>query len=491
MRTKDEKKKGGFVSLLNQRRFRYGGFALFLTLMVFVIVILLNVAAGRLEQNHAWAVDVNALNATDFDEVTLEVLKLVEEDVKVYTVYQNSTQNALRVQVDSILEKYHALNAHIQLGNIDPVTEPARITKLAGDREITEGAVIVASGDESRVRIYNRDDYFGTGTYGTYHFTYLNLERYVTSALVYVTSRVTPHVYFLTGHGEIQPENCTLLSQSLATRNYEVGSMKLSSDSGNLLQNDCLVIAEPARDLSDEEYTFLRNWLAAGGRMLVCLGYQADTAALPNLVRLLDYYQLSYGDGVIYENENETARYWNNNSLYLVPNLDSEHEITRKLTELGSTSLIVPQARPINPVLLPESGTVYTRLLTTSSRAYAVNGQEKGSPGTQILALAMLDADQNMEKEKDVRIVLMDSAYLLADSNLLYACYNLNFTVTAIDWLINSDSTVDVSTRVMANSTLTIPDSATATRMGIMAIGAIPLLILAVGTAVWYRRRRL
>lgn len=487
-----KKKEGSrFFSRLNQRKYRYGRFAVFLTVVVFAIVILLNVAVGRLEQTQAWAVDLNGLNATEFDQSTLDVLKLVDEDVYVYTVYQASTENALRVQVDAILEKYHALNAHVRIGNIDPVTEPGRITQLAGDKALDEGAVIITNQDESRVKVYNRDDYFGVTAYGNYHFTYLYLERYVTSSLVFVTSRDTPHVWFLTGHGEIGASSCTMLQQSLANRNYEVGTLNLTGGAENLLQNDALVIADPARDLTDEEAGLLRSWLAAGGRLLVCLSYQTDTAGLPNLTRILDYYQLAFGNGVVYENENETARYWNGNTLNLVPRLAEGHEITDKLAEIGSENLIIPQGRPIQPVLLPEAGAVYSRLLTTSDRAYAVDGNEKGTPGTQILAMAMIRADQNMEKEKDIRIVLMDSAYLLADSNLLYYCYNLNFTVTALDWLINSDTTVDVSSKVMANSTLNIPDSQTANRLGIIAIGVMPLAVAVVGIIVWRRRRRL
>ena len=52
------KEKTSLLTRLNQRRYRYGRFAAFLTLAVFAIVILLNVAAGRLEQTNAWAVDV-------------------------------------------------------------------------------------------------------------------------------------------------------------------------------------------------------------------------------------------------------------------------------------------------------------------------------------------------------------------------------------------------------------------------------------------------
>ena len=134
----------------NARKFRYGSLAILLTIAVIVIVILLNVVFGRLEQSRAWSIDVNALNATDFDPNTLEVLRLVDQDVYIYTVYQATSSSALRVQVDSILEKYHALNPHIHTGNIDPVGEPARILKLAGEKSLEEGAVIVTNADETR-----------------------------------------------------------------------------------------------------------------------------------------------------------------------------------------------------------------------------------------------------------------------------------------------------------------------------------------------------
>ena len=124
-------KKNRLLARLNQRKYRYGRLAAFLTVAVFAIVILVNVAVGRLEQTRGWAVDLNGLQATEFDAATLDVLRLVDQDVNVWTVYQAGTENALRVQVDSILEKYHALNPHIHIGNIDPVTEPGRVTQLA------------------------------------------------------------------------------------------------------------------------------------------------------------------------------------------------------------------------------------------------------------------------------------------------------------------------------------------------------------------------
>ncbi|MBR4443142.1 MAG: GldG family protein [Clostridia bacterium] len=490
MSMKNEKKaKSKLNSLLGQRKFRFGAYATILTIVVIIVVILLNVALGAIETNWALTVDVTALNATDFDDATYEILKGVNDDVRVYTVYQDSTSSSARVQVDSVLEKYHALNNHVTLGNIDPVKEPTRINKLSGDTSLSEGAVIVTNADESRVKLINRSDYYSLQSYGNNTYTIFDLESKVTSALVYVTSSETPHVYFLTGHGEMDSASYfTILTRQLQLRNYDVASLNLLTDGVELVSGDTVVVSNPTRDLDDSEYETLHNWLTDGGRLLVALDYTVNTATLPNLTKLLDYYQLSFGEGLIYEDESATGNYVSYGTLYLRPDMDAEHDITASLAE--ARQLMIPQVRPINEVTIPESGILYTKLLTTSNKATVVNADQQSAPGTQTIALAALKRDYN-DSTKDVRIVLLGSNYLMADTQLLYSTENLNFTVNAFDWLVNSNNTVSISSKYVADSTLRIPDATTAWVLAAIVVVAIPLVVLIAGIVVWIKRRRL
>ena len=488
----EKKKSKGLAALLGQRKFRYGGYATILTVVVIAVVILLNVALGAVETNWALSLDVTAINATDFDDSTYEIIDGVDQDIHVYTLYQNSTKSSLRVQVESVLEKYHALNSRITVENIDPVNEPTRVTKYAGDTQLSEGAVIVTNGDESRVKLINRNDYYyySTSNYTGSSYTYFTLESKMTSALVYVTSTETPRVFYLSGHNELDASSyCTLLTAQLQNRNYDVSTLDLSSTDVTLEAGDTVIIVDPQRDLNDDEYATLRTWLSEGGRMLCTMDYDVDLSLLPNFVKLLDYYQLSYGDGVVTENEGSTSNYWNGSTLNLVPNMDADHDITKDLAS-GNSYLVVPSARPINDVAIPESGVVYTKLLTTSQKAVVENGDEVSLPGTQTLAMAMLRQDSE-DSKKDTRIVLLDSRYLLADTNLLYYSYNLNFTLNTIDWLVNSDSTVSISSKYIADSVLSIPDSTTAWTLAGIVVIAIPLIVAVAGIVVWIKRRRL
>ncbi len=490
MSMKNEKKaKGKLAGLLGQRKFRYGTYATILTVVVIVVVILLNVALGAIETNWALGVDVTAMNATDFDDATYEVLKGVDQDVHVYTLYQNSTATASRVQVDSVLEKYHALNNHITLGTIDPVKDPTRVNKYAGDVSLSEGAVIVTNADETRVKLINRSDYSSYQQFGGNTYTIFDLESKMTSALVYVTSTDTPHVYFLTGHGELELKtNFTILAKRLEQRNYDVASLNLLSDDVTLASDDTLVISNPGRDLDDSEYEKLHSWLMDGGRMLVALDYTVDTSTLPNLTRLLDYYQLSFGNGLIYEDEAATDYYVSYGTLYLRPDMDADHQITKELAE--ARQLMIPQVRPINDVTIPESGITYTKLLVSSNRAVVVNGDEKSAPAAQTIALAASKLNSN-DSSKDVRIVLLGSNYLMADTQLLYSTDNIYFTENAFDWLVNSTNTVKISSKYVADSVLRIPDATTAWVLAAIVVVAIPLIVLVAGIVVWIKRRRL
>ncbi len=487
---KSQSKLTGFLA---RRQFRYGGYATVLTAIVIAVVILLNVAIGAIENNWALTIDVTAINATDFDEQTEKVVSEVNQPVQVYTLFQDSSSSGIRVQVEEVLNKYHAMNGNITVSNVDPVKNPGFVQGYAGNSNLSEGSLILTNADGSRIKLVDRTEYYYqyTSPYNSQSYTMFNLEGKMTAALLYVTSEETPRVFYLTGHGELEAENyCTVLTMQLESQNYDVAALNLTTDADVTLEaGDTVVILNPVRDLSDAEYEILRPWLADGGRMLFTLNYDTNTAGMPNFTKLLDYYQLSFGEGVIMEDASSTSN-WNSDYYTLVPNMDAEHEITAAMAE-GSQYIMLPQCRPINAVEMPESGLQFTDLLTTSAKAVAQIGEEASLPGTQTVAKSMLKANQD-DPTKDVRIVLMGTYYSLADTSLLNYAYNMNFSMNVFNWLVNrADATVDISSKLMANNTLAIPDIATAYSLGGIIVIAIPLLVLIAGIIVWRRRKTL
>lgn len=487
---KSPNKLAGF---LTRRQFRYGGYATVMTAIVIAVVILLNVALGAIEDNWALSIDVTAIGATDFDEQTEKVVAEVNEEIHVYTLFQDATSSSVRVQVEEVLNKYHAMNGNITFSNIDPVKNPGLVQGYSGGAELSEGALILTNADESRVKLVNRTDYYYyyTSSYNSQTYTIFDLESKVTSALMYVTSAETPRVFYLNGHGELDSTSyCTVLTQQLENQNYDVAQLNLTSDVDVTLEaGDTVVIINPVRDLSDAEYETLRQWLANGGRMMFVLNYDTNADTLVNFTKLLDYYQLSFGEGVVKEDSSSTSN-WNGDYYTLVPAMDAEHDITAKMAE-SNQYLMMPKCRPINAVEMPESGLQFTDLLTTSSKAVVQVNDTDSAPGTQTVARAMLKANES-DPTKDIRIVLLGSYYSMADTSLLNYAYNMNFTMNAFNWLVNrADASVDISSKLMANNTLAIPDIATAYTLAGIVVIAIPLIVLVGGIVVWRRRRSL
>jgi hypothetical protein len=318
-----------------------------------------------------------------------------------------------------------------------------------------------------------------------------SLEPNMTSALLFVTSDVTPRIFFLDGHGELAANQyCTALLQQLKGQNFEVAMLNLTTNTDVTLEKgDTLAIINPVRDLSDAEYEILKKWLADGGKMLFVLDYTTDQSVLKNFKALLDYYQLSFGDGVIAESV-ASINNWNGNYYNLIPNLNTENEITASLIEKNQQYLLLPQARPVNSVAMPEANVIYDNLLTTSASAVVESANGTGMPGTQIIALAMEQADA-ADASNNVRIVLMGSFYSLADTNLINASYNMNYSINMFNWLADRDTVVEIGAKMISNNAMVIPDAATAYTLGAVVVITVPLMVLIAGVLVWLKRRSL
>ena len=68
----------------------------------------------------------------------------------------------------------------------------------------------------------------------------------------------------------------------------------------------------------------------------------------------------------------------------------------------------------------------------------------------------------------------------------------MRISTAVFNWLVNrEESTVSISSKLMANNTLAIPDSATAWTLGAIIVIVIPLLVTVAGIVIWSKRRRL
>lgn len=491
--------KGKFRAFLGKRKFRFGWYATLITVLVIAVVVVVNMAAGAIENKFALSIDMSPNSITALSDQTLEILGQVDEEVHIYTVYQNSTQNENRIQLEAIINKYCAKNGNIKMENIDPVSNPQKINGYTGSTSLSEGAVIMTNADESRVKVINASDFYEyrqNSSTGQYSASFTKAESKLTAGLMYVISDDTPKVYFLTGHNELSSDNCSVLKEQLGNENYEVADLTLgAADAPELAAGDTILVLSPKMDLTDDEYDTMKNWLEAGGRLMFAANYDVDFEQLPNFSKLLALYNLGFKDGIVVEDQ-DSASSWFYRPDWIVPTIE-EHDATASLTE---GRLILPSARPVQYPDMPLSGIQYKNMLTSSDSSYVKSSVDENTDlltrtdedelGSQILAMSAMR--QNVEDPtKDIRIVLVGSSDIFADTVLVNSSNNINFILSSIQWMVNRDVNVSVRAKTAESTTLVVPDAGTFWTLAAVCIIAIPVLVLVGGVLVWLRRRHL
>lgn len=493
------KKNNKLVRFLTRRQFRYGWYSILLTAILIAVIVGINVLVSAAETKWALKIDASPMGITKFTDQTNETLKALDQDIYVHLVFEKDFAGTARTEIEEVAGKFRAQSEHIVLDTIDPVTEPGRINEFktaTNNITMSTGAMIVTNKDKTRVKLVPASEMYSYQYDQNYNpiTTSFNFESKLTQAILFVTSDSTPKVFFLSGHDEIGSSNCATVVQELQSNNYEVGDLTLTADTA-LEPTNCIVVNVPALDLSDTEYDQLKAFMDNGGRMMFVSSPDQDLSAIPNFMKLMDYYGIGYKDGVVVEDQ-ASADNWTNSPMYLVPTMDAEHTITKNIS---GAKVVIPTPRAIQMPEMPLSGYSYSKLLTTSSAAFIkplasqsdILTKDPGAEvGSQVLATAVLHQKSATDSTMDTRIVALGSPYLLVDAAMSIS-NNRQFALSAFDWMLDRQATTYVRTKGIADTQLAIPNQTVFLTWAAVVVIIVPALVLIAGIWISLRRRRL
>ena len=254
--------------------------------------------------------------------------------------------------------------------NIDVKSNPGMVSyysKTKGEN-LSDGYVVVSSSadpnDETqRYKVLDSYDMYLYDS-NTQSYTSFNAESAITTAVMYILNTDLPRVWFLSGHvNNTQGDIYQQMKDLLASQNYEVGDINLTTQSEDLQLGDVLVCVAPNIDLSPDEREIVKDFAETGGKILFCLDPLVEQE-LPNFDSILALYGVTQLDGIIVEGDSD--HYTMNGPLYLVPSYSS-HEIVSNL----DLQTIVPQAGALQiPDVIADGTVTITPLLTTSNSAF-------------------------------------------------------------------------------------------------------------------------
>ena len=475
-----------FKDSFKTRTFRVGGYSVAATAIVLAIAVAANFFVRALPADIT-QFDTTSNQLFTVSEQTEDLLNGLEEDVTIYWIVRSGYEESY---VDTLLDRYKALSAHIRVVKKDPDVNPTFANKYTDS--VTDNSLVVESGDKSRYIDYN--DIFVLDYEAYYYYGELNWSFYgeseVTSAIDYVVSENLPKVYLLTGHGEASIP--TTFSTAVEKENIELEELSLLTAERVPEDADCLLIYGPQRDISEEEKAKIQEYLGNGGNMILITDPPQD-GAMTNLEDLMAGYGVTANDGIVVEG-NQNNYIWGT-PYYLLPDLES-HAITSPLISSGYYVLLpIAQGLTVSEDL-PENVSV-SELLTTSSNAfskvagYDLNTYEKEAgdiDGPFALAVAITETiDDGIYSD----IIWVASASLLDEqTNEMVSGGNQDFFLNMLNYLCDSEeSSMTIHAKSLSNEYLTM-DSSTASILAVVMLGIVPVAYLSIGVVIWYRRKR-
>ena len=461
--------------------FRGGSYALAVSAVVLAILIAVNVFAAALPKSLTRQ-DISAAQLYSVTSNTKAVVSALDADVTIYWIVQAGEEDAV---IENLLNKYDSLSDRITVEKRNPDVYPTFAEQYT-DETAANNSLVVECGDKSRYIAYD-DIYLGeVNMYtGTYSATDFDGEGAITSAIDYVTSDEYPRVYLLEGHCEA--ELPAEFAEQIEKENLETASLSLLNVDAITEDADCLILYAPQSDISAEEAEILADYIAGGGKLLVCAG--AVEEGLPeNLYSLLSGYGITAHDGLVVDTDRE--HYAFGYPYILMPDLGSS-AVTDALIEENYFP-ILPLA--VGLTVGEDTGSaVVTQLLTTSEASYSkadgyametYDWEEGDAEGPFALAVSV-------EDDSGGQIVWFTSDQFLTDDyNALSSGANQDLVMNALSSLIGEDEAMAIRSRSLSYNYLTI-SAAAASTLQVLMIGVFPLLFLGTGIYIVLKRRQM
>ena len=408
------------------KKFKYGGHATLLTVIVVVLLIVLNLLVEQVPVK----LDLTENRLFTLSEQTLQILDRLEQDVAIYGVAEPGKENRM---VDEVARRYSRRTPRVSVEYLDPYRQPAFIRQFDPEgKGINEGSYIVASGD--KYRVIDRWELFNINYQNPFQpeVTGLVAEERFTSAIMYVTAEKNPKVYALKGHGEEElPLN---LRERLRHENYELKELTLVGKEKLPEDLDLLLVFSPKRDLTVEEEEKIRNFLLPKMRPF---HPQLVRGGLPTFQSLLRSYGLKLQPAVIVGDADRHA----GNGM-ATPEM-KEHEILTPLVN-ERMPVLFPLAQALEILDVRRRSLEFTPLLTTSAKAWgkvdpnpATAEKEPGDlDGPFTVAIAVVDKEWTEATwELETRLVVTANSQFLATQYLIQFPGNLNFIMNSLNWL--------------------------------------------------------
>ena len=463
-----------------------------------------------LARNHSWRFDLTHQHRYSLSAETGAYISNLPQPTRVVVTITPDSENPGNVQafrdVSGLLREYTYTsetnaNGHITVEYLDVYKNRRKAEEYGIE---SPDVIVVMSGDKRRA--LSVDDLYRVKDKQREAF---QGEQALTAALLEVSSQGRKKIYFLTGHGELNPDDVdpvrglSALKDQLRVRNFDVDRLDLAATARIPTDAALIVAVSPQAAYTAAEQELLRQYLGAGAGRFIALLAPGQPHGLASL--LLDWGVL-VDDDMIHDPGPGTMTEEGD----LILKLFQPHPITQTLIDY-QMPLRIGEARSVRPDPGRKfGGLTVTTLAVTSSTAwgevsYRLQRAPEYNPGYDIRNdrpgleppdhLGVVIASERVSTRAGLdfsvrggRLVVFGTGDLIANNRIALPG-NLDIFLSAVNWSVDRDTQFNIPVRPIERFQLSL-SAGELSRLRSALLFGLPAAALLLGLIVYWTRRR-
>ena len=478
-------------------------------LVQILAMLALVVMANWLVSRHYSRFDWTRSSYYKISEKTQQALGALRAPVKVIVYLQPNAESELEEKIFQDVRhlltefKFYGQDK-LQIEYVDPDRDLARAKQVVAEYkfDVREPALVIfACGTQNKY--VNKDEMVemegGMGYGAPPRIKAFKAEGAFLSAIQTVTEGQPPAIYFLTGHGERDPESFdqragySTLATYIKRDNLKVAKWNWQEQQALPTNANAIVIAGPHKKFSDAEQAALDQYLKNRGRLLVMLDPKTESG----LELFLKKWGVQVDDDLVMRKAGALLG-TELLDVNAVATTYARHPVTAKLADVNTE---FPYCRSVRQAKTEPGSTDQPRVteLATAPAAFwgetdPDNEHAAFDPGRDLagpLALAVaVETGQPRGADVDLgetRLIVVGTASFVDNSALTAG--NLDFFMSGLNWLLQREQLLAVGPKVPDEFRLDISPSELKVVYALTIVG-LPLLVGIIGLSVWLRRRK-
>jgi ABC-type uncharacterized transport system involved in gliding motility auxiliary subunit len=470
--------RSSVVSFFTKKSTRYGANVALVIFLVFGIMVFLNVIAKQ----HSYRKDFTRGATNSLSEQSVKILDGLNQDV---TAYYFGSLNE-KEKGEDLLRRFSYVAKHFKYEFVDVERNPTRAEAMGVKRKDT---VILSLGDGTKHISVNE---------GT--------EEAITNGLIKLLRSSEVAVYFTAGHEEhpLAPESDAMgysqLKGEMEKQGYTVKELNLFTEGKIPADAALVVIGGPHKAFFPKELDLLSAWIKDGGHALIAVDLDLNQNGLANgskqMVDLVKPYGVDIMNLMLVDPLSQNAKV--DPSVILGFASGKDHPITKDFPHsvIGANFMFPITTFLTHPENPPDT---ITALATTSPQAWALSDwaslrkgqakidQSKDHKGPMDLAYAV--EGKKKAGARAVKLVVFANA-LFATNNLIDKVGNRDLILNSAGWLVDEDKFISIRPKESQDALKQFNNSVISVIL-LVSVFVVPLILVGMGTLVWWRRSKL